>query len=312
MDKVSPISAFLKDDSLSHRFMLKMMKELVEAEAVFAPYRDVFKVSIFGSARTQEHEEDYQLAKDLAKGCTDNNWMVITGAGPGIMQAGNQGAADGHSFGLRIELPFENEANDYIKDNHKCLDFDLFFTRKLFFVKEAQAIVALPGGFGTLDEIFESLTLIQTGKSPMVPVVLLDDAQSNYWDKIDWFSHDNLVKQGLISKEDPSLFFHAHTAEEAIAHIKSFYHKVKRVDVSDEQLLIYLKDTLTADNIKCLSEEFADLDASTWRLGTAHDVKHESVQGFVSCALNYAMAITPAPTNYGRIRQLIDAINQMN
>ena len=159
----------------------RALKEMREAAEVFYPYRGCRKVSLFGSARTQPEECEYQMAVAFSRALRENGFMTITGAGPGIMAAGNEGAGAEDSFGLNISLPFEASANKFIAGDEKLINFNYFFTRKLSFVKEADAAVGLPGGFGTMDEIFEAMTLIQTGKATIYPIVLLDAKGGEYW-----------------------------------------------------------------------------------------------------------------------------------
>jgi len=175
------------------------MKELRYSFEVFGPYRDIPKCTIFGSARIKAGEPAYECAKNFARQIADRDWMVITGAGPGIMEAGHEGAGADQSFGVNIMLPFEASANEYIADDPKLINFKYFFTRKVMFMKESEAYVLLPGGFGTMDESFELLTLIQTGKTAPAPVVLLDEPGGTYWDHWYDFVTTELGNAGLIS-----------------------------------------------------------------------------------------------------------------
>ncbi|HWU39784.1 MAG TPA: LOG family protein, partial [Candidatus Acidoferrum sp.] len=182
------------------------LRELVYAFRVFAPYRGIRKVTMFGSARTTEDQPEYLQALDFAHQISRRGWMVITGAGDGIMKAGQGGAGRERSFGVNIRLPFEQQANDIIKNDPKLITFKYFFTRKLIFVKEADAIALFPGGFGTLDETFEILTLMQTGKSNPLPVVCVDREGGDYWNAWDGYVRNVLVPRGLIFPEDVLLY----------------------------------------------------------------------------------------------------------
>ena len=202
--------------------IFKIMAEFVEGFETMSRIGPC--VSIFGSARTQPGTPYYELGVEIGKKLTETGFGVITGGGPGIMEAGNKGAkeAGGASVGLNIELPFEQSSNPFI-DKDKCIDFDYFFVRKVMFVKYAQGFGVLPGGFGTLDELFEALTLIQTQKIHQFPVVLVG---SDFWGGLlDWIKDTLLKKEGNISEEDLNLFTLADTAEEVVEHITSFYNK---------------------------------------------------------------------------------------
>ncbi|MGI9119014.1 MAG: TIGR00730 family Rossman fold protein, partial [Acidimicrobiales bacterium] len=178
-------SAVLLAGDGAHRLDLKItnaaLKEMRAAFHMFAPYRDVPKVTIFGSARTRPEDPLYAQTHDLAAALAERGWMVVTGAGPGIMAAGMEGAGREHAIGVLIRLPFEGGANPFIVGDEKLIEMKYFFTRKLMLIKESAAFVALPGGFGTLDETFELLTLVQTGKAEPVPIVLLDTPGGSYW-----------------------------------------------------------------------------------------------------------------------------------
>src|SRR5437588_11158268 len=171
------------------------LKELRYAYKVFEPYRGVRKVTVFGSARTAPTQSAAMAALMFGRRMVEEGWMVVTGAGAGIMGAAQEGAGGERSFGLNIRLPFEQEANPWIASDPKLITFKYFFTRKLFLVKEASAIAFFPGGFGTCDEVFEALTLMQTGKSPIVPVVLLEVGAAPYWRTWEAFAHGTLVAQ---------------------------------------------------------------------------------------------------------------------
>jgi uncharacterized protein (TIGR00730 family) len=173
-----------------------------DAFEMFAHAQDAPKVTIFGSARTTEHDPLYAAAKEVAYRLAIEGWMVITGAGPGIMQAGMEGAGREHSIGVSIRLPFETGANPIIAGDHKHVSMKYFFTRKLMLIKEAKGFVCLPGGFGTLDEMFELLTLTQTGKGVPVPIVLLDTPGDPYWETVHDFIDEQLVQRGLVSSSD--------------------------------------------------------------------------------------------------------------
>lgn len=199
------------------------LKEFAYAFRVFQPYRHLRKVSIFGSARTEPGDPGYVAAREFAHAIARAGWMVITGAGPGIMAAGHEGAGAEHSFGANIRLPFLNPANVYIAQDGKLINFKYFFTRKVTFMKESSAFVLLPGGMGTMDETFELLTLIQTGKSDLHPVVMLEPPGSTYWRHWRGFIKDQLLANHMINESDMSLFRICTTADEAVEEITNFY-----------------------------------------------------------------------------------------
>ena len=199
------------------------LKELRYSFKIFSPYRNVKKVIIFGSARSKNSSAEYKMAEEFAKKLTEKGYMVVTGGGPGVMEAGNKGAKEGKDFALNIRLPFEQKPNPYIDEKDKIINFKYFFTRKLIFVKETDATALFPGGFGTNDEGFEMLTLIQTGKSKPRPIVLMEPRGSRYW--ADWkhFVNNQLLKNGFIDKKDFNLFRIVKSVDEAIKYIEDFY-----------------------------------------------------------------------------------------
>jgi uncharacterized protein (TIGR00730 family) len=214
------------------KLLSRTLRELRYAFKVFAPYRTYRKVTIFGSARTQPDKPAYGQAVEFGRRMAENQWMVVTGAAGGIMQAGHEGAGREHSMGLNILLPFEQSANPIIADDPKLVHMKYFFTRKLMFVKESDAICLLPGGFGTLDEGLEVLTLLQTGKRDMVPVVMLDEPGGEYWSTLDAFIRRQLLAKGLISPDDLRLYKLTDSVDEAVDEVLTFfrvYHSMRYV-----------------------------------------------------------------------------------
>jgi uncharacterized protein (TIGR00730 family) len=283
------------------------LKEFAYTFRVFAPYRDRQIVSIFGSARTKEGEPAYVAARDLAREMARLGWMVITGAGFGIMQAGHEGAGAEQSFGANIRLPGLNPANVYIANDNKLINYKYFFTRKVTFMKESRAFVLLPGGMGTMDEAFELLTLIQTGKSDLHPVVMLEPEGSTYWK--DWlhFIKGQLLARGLISPADLSLFKIAESVPEAVEEILTFYANYQSARFVGDRLIIRLKHAPSDDEIARLNEEFADLlDHGSFKV---IDPTPPEIREGDSLDLD-RLAFYPVH-NYGRIRQLIDALNRL-
>ncbi|MCB1234963.1 MAG: TIGR00730 family Rossman fold protein, partial [Verrucomicrobiae bacterium] len=201
----------------------RSLKEMRASSRVFAPYANERKISIFGSARTKPDEIEYQVAQRFAERMKEEGFMTITGAGEGIMGAAQAGAGRDNSFGLNIKLPFEQTANEVIEGDHKLIVYNYFFTRKLAFVKESDAAALFPGGFGTMDEGFEVLTLMQTGKASVFPVVLVDIPGGSYWKTFQQFIKEHLLRLGLISPEDLHLFKVTDDIEEAVEEILTFY-----------------------------------------------------------------------------------------
>ncbi|MEL7474469.1 MAG: LOG family protein, partial [Planctomycetota bacterium] len=230
------------------KLMTAALKELRYAYRVFAQYPEPHKCTIFGSARTPEDHADYQVTVDFSKLMADRGWMVITGAGDGIMKAGHEGAERESSFGVAIRLPFETTANDVIAGDDKLIHFRYFFTRKLMFLSQAEAVVLCPGGFGTLDEAYETLTLIQTGKASMIPIVLLE-GEPGYWDAWHKFTEDVLLGRGMISPEDLGLYYFAKTPEDAAEHIDHFYRNYHSSRYVRDDLVIRLKRSLKDEDV---------------------------------------------------------------
>jgi uncharacterized protein (TIGR00730 family) len=245
-------------DILDLKVISRTMDEFRYAARVFKPYRSIRKVSIFGSARIPEDAPHYKMAADFGHQMTHQGFMAITGAASGIMKAGIDGAGTENSFGVNILLPFESPTT-VMQDDPKSISFRFFFTRKLFFVMEADACALFPGGFGTQDEGFEVLTLLQTGKAQPMPLVLMEIPGDDYWKTWDRFVRDQLLARGLISPEDLSLYKIAHSAEEAAAWIKRYYSTYHSVRQVHDRLVIRLEKELTAENIAQLNESFADL-----------------------------------------------------
>ena len=241
------------------KILSRTLRELRYAFKVFAPYRRHRKVTVFGSARTQPDHPTYQQAVDFGREMAAHDWLVVTGAASGIMEAGHVGAGRSHSMGLNIMLPFEQEANPVIAGDHKLVHMKYFFTRKLMFVKECDAVVCLPGGFGTLDEALEVLTLLQTGKRDMVPVVLLDSPEGNYWAGLDTFIKDELLQGGMISKEDLRLYKVTHDCNEAVEEVLSFFSVYHSMRYVHDDLVLRLNQRISDDLLEELNRDFGDI-----------------------------------------------------
>lgn len=234
------------------------LKEIFYAFSVFSKYRGRRKVSIFGSARTPEGTPDYEAAKDFGARISNAGYMVITGAGNGIMAAGNEGAGIENSFGVSIRLPFENETNRFIA-KEKLIRFKYFFTRKLVFAKETDAIVLFPGGFGTLDEAFELLTLLQTGKGNPLPVIMLEAPGGTFWKNFEKFIVSEMLSRGLISPEDSALYKICKDSEEAVAEIDRFYRNYHSIRFVTDRLVLRMRREVPDASLAELNAKFSDI-----------------------------------------------------
>ena len=246
-------------ERLDWKILTASLEDLEQGFKKFYPYRHTRKIAIFGSARTSPQQIEYKMAVEFARRMTQAGFMVITGAGGGIMQAGNEGAGRANSFGLNIRLPFEQGANTAIEGDDKLISFKYFFTRKLFFLKESDAIALFPGGFGTQDEAFETLTLCQTGKYGPVPLVLVDRPGGDYWHSWNDYICQQLKERGLISPEDPSLYTITDNLEVACQTIEDFYRVYHSSRYVGELFIIRLKLKLSELVVEQLNDEFADL-----------------------------------------------------
>src|SRR3954447_23918933 len=241
------------------KLISRSLKEMRYAAKVFSQYRHVRKVCVFGSARVPPSEGQYVVAEEFARAMVAQNYMVITGGGDGIMGAAQSGAGREHSFGLNIRLPFEQHANVTIEGDKKLINFNYFFTRKLNFVKETHAFALFPGGFGTMDEGFEVLTLMQTGKARIIPVVLLDKPDGGYWQTWLAFLNEHLFKFGYVGAEDFRLFKIVSNVEEAVAEIVQFYRVYQSSRWVGQELVIRIARKLSAGAVAELNEKFADI-----------------------------------------------------
>lgn len=288
------------------KIMMQTLKELEASFALLERFKRRRKVTVFGSARTAPAHPLYQQAKQLGDILARHNLMVITGAGGGIMAAAHEGAGTENSLGLNISLPFEQGANDTVKDSANLLTFHFFFLRKLFFVKEADALVLCPGGFGTLDEAWEVLTLIQTGKSPLVPVVLLEQEGGTYWSKTLDFMQTELVDHGYILPEDLNLVRLVHTPEEAGREIATFYRNYHSTRWSRGRFVIRLHHQLSAATLEHINQEFADICVEGSFEQVAYCERTHNEPEF--CKL-YRLEFAFNARDYGRLRLLVNLLN---
>jgi uncharacterized protein (TIGR00730 family) len=288
------------------KLMNRSLKEMRYAAKVFTPYAHVRKVVVFGSARIPEGDPEYKLAESFAREMAAHDYMVITGGGDGIMGAAQRGAGREHSFGLNIRLPFEQRANATILGDSKLINFNYFFTRKLNFVKETHAFALFPGGFGTLDEAFEVLTLMQTGKARVIPVVLLDKPDGTYWETWMKFLTDHLFKLGFLSPEDFYFFKVTHSVNEAVAEILQFYKNYNSSRWVGDQLVIRIVRRISARALSELNRQFSDLmRAGQINQGSALGQEKNEPEIWDLPRL----VLRPHRHSFGRFRQLIDAIN---
>lgn len=246
-------------DRLDWKIITASLEDLERGFQTFYPYRHVRKIAIFGSARISPDSSEYRLAVEFARCVTQLGFMVLTGAGGGIMQASNEGAGREHSFGLNIQLPYEQEANPFIAGDPKLIDFKYFFTRKLFFLRESDAVALFPGGFGTQDEAFETLTLCQTGKYGPAPLVLIDEPGGDYWQTWNQYMYENLLQRGLISPEDSNLYAITDDLGVACQVIRDFYRIYHSSRYVGEQLVIRLNHELPDECVEQMNLTFQDI-----------------------------------------------------
>lgn len=282
------------------------LKELRYAFKVFAPYADTPKVTMFGSARTPEDHPQYLEAKRFAEIIQRKGWMVITGAGDGIMRAGHHGATREASFGVAISLPFEQSANQFIEDDEKLVTFKYFFTRKLVFVKEAYAIVLFPGGFGTQDEGFEAITLVQTGKTSPVPIVMCDEPGGTYWQHWRTYVEAELLGNAMIDPEDTGLFYLTDNAEDAVEHIVRFYRCYHSSRWVGDDFVMRLMHPLSPALLAEINKDFADI-----LLGGKYEQHDGPIDGEDGAHPDKARLVCRFNRrSVGRLRQLIDRVNE--
>ena len=295
-------------DRLDLKITAAALREMRAAFAMFAPVRTTPKVTIFGSARTADHDPLYEQARALAAELAGAGWFVITGAGPGIMQAGAEGAGPDRAIGISIQLPFEEQPSQVLADGTRLVAMKYFFTRKLMLIKESSAFVCLPGGFGTQDETFELLTLLQTGKSAPAPVVLPDVPGGTYWRRWHEYLTDELVAAGLVSVEDHELYLITDDVAEAVVEVQQFWHSYHSIRWAGDRLVIRLRTTPTGEEVADLNRRFGDLlvdgaiEASPPLPAEVSDRDHLDLARLV---MRYDAR------RAGRLRGLIDALNAL-
>jgi hypothetical protein len=287
------------------KLLNQALKELRYGFKVFAPYSEIRKVSMFGSARTAEDHPQYLEAKRFAELIQASGWMVITGAGDGIMRAGHHGATRESSFGVAISLPFEQSANTIIADDPKLVNFKYFFTRKLIFVKEANAIVLFPGGFGTQDEGFESMTLVQTVKASPTPIILCDEPGGTYWQHWREYVRAELLGNGMIDPADMDLFHLADRAEDAVEEILKFYRCYHSSRFVGDQQVIRLNHPLSVETLSEINDTFGDILSS----GRFEMCEHPLEEENGAYPEKSRLVFTFDRRSAGRLRLLINRLN---
>ena len=289
------------------KLMNSSLKEMRFTSKVFGPYRHKRKVTVFGSARTQPKEPLYAMARDLGKELVKSGYMVITGGGPGIMQAVNEGAGPEHSFGVNIRLPFEQRPNPIIDGNPRYIMYKYFFNRKVAFLKEAHAVALFPGGYGTLDEALETLTLVQTGKRYSLPLILIDEPDGSYWSQCLDFFKKELLDRGFIGNADFNLFECVQSVEEAVSRINHFYRRYHSLRYVGNQLVIRLQSALPKKTLLTLEKRFSDILLPGGGMQAGSALKEEDdvpeLQHLPRLVIDFNQE------DFGRLRQFIDAIN---
>jgi uncharacterized protein (TIGR00730 family) len=300
----------LADDEATRgdlKIVSRSLRELRYAFRVFTEYRNRRKVTVFGSARTPPDTPAYQQAVSLGREMARHDWLVVTGAAFGIMEAAHVGAGREHSMGLNILLPFEQDANPVIAGDPKLVHMKYFFTRKLMFVKECDAVCCLPGGFGTMDEALELLTLLQTGKRDLVPLVLLDEPGGGFWGALHEFIQKQLLDRGMISEEDLSLYKITDDYEHAVSEILGFFRVYHSMRYVRSQLVFRLMEPLPQSLLREIDVEFADIlvEGRFQQTGALPDEKDEpDLVDLPRLVFNFNRR------NHGRLRQLIDRLNR--
>lgn len=288
------------------RVIQTALRELRYAFKLFAPYSTVRKVTMFGSARTLPTRMEYQQAVEFGRKIVKAGFMVITGAGAGIMHAGHEGAGPENSFGANIRLPWEQAANPVIREDKKLVTFKYFFTRKLIFIRHSDAIALFPGGFGTMDEGYEALTLMQTGKSQLMPLVLIDRPGGTYWKTWDKHVREHLLRDQLISQDDLNLYRITDDTDQAVKFITRFYRNFQSTRFVKDLFVIRLKYPPSDSAIQAMNEDFNDIIVGP-AIQRIEPTPEELADGDNVELPRIAFGFNRR--DYGRLRQLIDVLN---
>jgi uncharacterized protein (TIGR00730 family) len=284
----------------------KALAELRYGLKVFAPYAQTRKVTIYGSSRTPEGHPDYQAAVDFARKMSENGWMVITGAGDGIMKAGHGGAGREASFGVAIRLPFEQKTNDIIAEDRKLINFRYFFTRKVMFMKEASAITLFPGGFGTQDEGFEALTLVQTGKTPLIPIVMCEQPGGTYWPQWRAYVAAELLRTGMISEQDMNLFFITDDVDKGVHNVVQFYRVYHSSRYVGDDLVLRLRHPVSDETLQRINDQYAAQILKKGRIEQCSPLSDEQGEypDMPRLMLNFDKK------SFGLLRRMVDLVNR--
>jgi hypothetical protein len=286
----------------------RVMREIKDANQVFAPYRGIKKISVFGSARTQPTSPTYKAAHRFGQLMQEAGYMVITGGGEGIMGAAQAGAGRKHGFALNIELPFEQEPNETIRGDTKLFTFKYFFTRKLNFVKHSDAIALFPGGFGTMDEAFESFTLMQTGKTNIIPLIMVDASRGNFWKTFEKYMREHLLGDGLISEEDFTLFKVTDDLEFARREVVNFYYNFHSYRYIGDVMLVRMQRQIPGGALVRLNEDFHDILRPETLITTCAPYPEEANEPELASLARLCVPFNRR--NLGRLRALLDRLNQ--
>lgn len=289
------------------KLMNSTLKEMRFTSKIFGPYHNVRKVTVFGSARTQPDEAVYKMAQLFGRKLVEAGYMVITGGGSGIMQAVNEGAGPDYSFGINIRLPFEQKPNPIVEGNPRLIVYKYFFNRKVAFLKEASAIALFPGGFGTLDEAMETLTLLQTGKRDPIPLILIDEPGGTYWARWLKFLEEELLAQDYINASDSYLFECVNSVDTAVERINRFYHRYHSLRYVENQLVIRLTSNIDLQSVRKLKDLFSDILIPGGDIYLSSPLPAESDEPEIANLPRLVMDFNRK--NFGRLRSLIDTVN---
>ncbi len=305
---IAALKAGLEDEERADlKLMNTTLKEMRFTAKIFGPYSSVKKVTVFGSARTGSDEPVYAMAQKLGRELAASGYMVITGAGPGIMQAVNEGAGPEKSFGVNIRLPFEQRPNPVLEGNPRLITYKYFFNRKVAFLKEAHAIALFPGGFGTLDEAMETLTLVQTGKRDPLPLVLVDEPGGRYWAKWLRLFEDELLAQGYIMASDFNFFERVDSVSAAIERINHFYRRYHSLRHVDKQVVLRLTSEISTDAVRELNSLFKDMLVPAGRILLSGPLPEETDEPEIAHLPRLILDFNSR--DFGRLRSLIDMVN---
>lgn len=295
------------DESADLKLMNTTLKEMRFTSKIFGLYRNIRKVTVFGSARTRPEDPIYQMAKLFGEKLAEAGYMVITGGGTGIMQAAHEGAGSRHSFGVHIRLPFEEKPNPVVKGNPRSITYKYFFNRKVAFLKEADAVALFPGGFGTLDEAMETLTLMQTGKRNPMPLVLVDDPECSYWSSVNKLFVEELLARNYIYPSDFSIFEKVCSVDDAVERIRHFYYRYHSIRYVHGRLVMRLTSQLSPNDIETLKDQFEDILLPGGTIAASGALAVEEVDDDVVSLPR--LLIDFNRRSFGRLRNLIDAVN---